>query len=131
MHRAGFVREFFEGPVSLPGINELARSDSVEWQRKAPLIVSYLSSAPVIIEFTETELCLLGCGENLVGCSSLFTDGSWVWREDLAHYVGRHGVELPAEFIERMQGFEWKPPVDAVDASLARSAMQVAWQVVQ
>ncbi|MEU0965519.1 hypothetical protein ABZ357_08785 [Streptomyces sp. NPDC005917] len=129
MLRVGFVREFFKVPVDLPGIHELTRSDSGEWQETAALAVPYLAGSPVVAEFTETDRCLLGCGENLVGCSSLFTDGAWVWRRDLGHYVGRHGVLLPSEFVERMRGFDWKPPVDAVDPSLARSALHTAWQV--
>jgi hypothetical protein len=129
MLRVGFVREFFEVPVDLPGIHELTRSDSGEWQGIAAFAGAYLADSPVVAEFTETEQCLLGCGENLVGCSSLFTDGSWVWRRDLGHYVGRHGVMLPPEFVERMRGFGWKPPVDVVDGSLARLALQTAWQV--
>ncbi|MET8076902.1 hypothetical protein [Streptomyces sp. NPDC005303] len=129
MLRVGFVREFFEGPVDLPGIHELTRSESGEWRETAALAVAYLAAAPVVAEFTETEQCLLGCGENLVACSSLFTDGSWVWRGDLRHYVGGHGVTLPTEFVERMREFEWKPPVDVVDAAVARLALQTAWQV--
>jgi len=125
----GFVREFFEVPVDLPGIHELTRSDAGEWQGIAAFAVTYLADSPVVAEFTETEQCLRGCGENLVGCSSLFTDGSWVWRCDLGHYVGRHGVTLPLEFVERMRLFDWKPPVDVVDGSLAPLAVQTAWQV--
>ncbi|MFJ9151285.1 hypothetical protein ACIRP7_25255 [Streptomyces sp. NPDC102270] len=129
MLRVGFVREFFEGPVDLPGIHELMRADSEEWRETAAFAVAYLAGSPAVAEFTETEQCLLGCGENLVGCSSLFTDGSWVWRGDLGHYVGRHGVTLPPEFVERMREFDWKPPADAVDASVARLALPTAWQV--
>ncbi|MBW8818036.1 MULTISPECIES: hypothetical protein [unclassified Streptomyces] len=129
MLRVGFVQEFFEGPVGLPGIHELTRSDAGAWQDIAAFAVAYLTGSPVVAEYTETEQCLLGCGENLVGCSSLFTDGSWVWRRDLQHYVGRHGVVLPSEFVERMREFGWKPPVDVIDASVARLALQTAWQV--
>ncbi|MGW0422823.1 hypothetical protein [Streptomyces sp. NPDC003015] len=129
MLRVGFVREFFEGPVDLPGIRELMRSDSEERRETAAFAVACLAGSPAVAEFTETEQCLLGCGENLVGCSSLFTDGSWVWRGDLGHYVGRHGVTLPPEFVERMREFDWKPPADAVDASVARLALQTAWHV--
>lgn len=129
MLRVGFVREFFESPIDLPGIHGLPRSDSGEWQGIAAFAVAYLADSPVVAEFTETDRCLLGCGENLVGCSSLFTDGSWVWRRDLAHYVGRHGVLLPPELVERMRGFDWKPPADVVDGPLARLALRTAWQV--
>jgi hypothetical protein len=43
--------------------------------------------------------------------------------------VGRHGVVLPSEFVERMREFGWKPPVDVIDASVARLALQTAWPV--
>ncbi|MCD9875061.1 hypothetical protein [Streptomyces guryensis] len=129
MLRVGFVREFFADPVDLPGIHELTRSDSREWQETAAFAVAYLAASPVVAEFTETEQCLLGCGENLVGCSSLFTDGSWVWRGDLRHYVGRHGVTLPTEFVGRMGECDGGPPIGDVDASVARLALQTAWQV--
>ncbi|MFD5596727.1 hypothetical protein [Streptomyces griseorubiginosus] len=128
MLRVGFVREFFAGPVDLPGIHELTRSDSSEWRETAAFAVAYLAAAPMVAAFTETEQCLQGCGENLVGCSSLFTDGCWVWRGDLGHYVGRHGVTLPVGFVERMREFDGKPPIDEVDAAVARLALWSAWQ---
>ncbi|MEV3912740.1 hypothetical protein [Streptomyces canus] len=103
--------------------------DSGAWQEIAAFAVAYLTGSPMVAEFTETEQCLLGCGEHLVGCSSLFTDGSWVWRRDLQHDVGRHGVMLPSEFVERIREFGWEPPVHTVEASVARLALQTAWQV--
>ncbi len=129
MLRVGFVQEFFAEPVDLPGIHELTRSDSPDWQATAAFAVTYLAAGTVVAAFTETEPCLLGCGENLVGCSSLLTDGSWVWRGDLRHYVGRHGVTLPAGFVERMREFDGKPPIGEVDASVARLALRSAWRL--
>jgi len=28
------------------------------------------------------------------------TDGTWIWPDGLAHYVGEHSVKLPADFTE-------------------------------
>lgn len=49
--------------------------DSGAWQEIAAFAVAYLTGSPMVAEFTETEQCLLGCGENLVGCSSLHRRG--------------------------------------------------------
>jgi len=40
------------------------------------------------------------------------TDGEWVWPQGLAHYVERHWVCLPDEFIEAMQSNDWRPPAE-------------------
>lgn len=39
----------------------------------------------------------------LKGGPSLVSDGHWVWREDLAHYVERYQVGLPSQFIAHVQ----------------------------
>jgi hypothetical protein len=38
------------------------------------------------------------------------TDGVWMWPEGLAHYVERHAVRLPDEFVATMVAHEWEPP---------------------
>jgi hypothetical protein len=45
----------------------------------------------------EPQPCPL-CGE-LVGCSE-FTDGVFLWRESLVHYVQVHAMWLPSQFME-------------------------------
>ena len=37
------------------------------------------------------------------GGPSLLSDGNWVWREDLAHYVERYQIGLPSEFLQHAQ----------------------------
>lgn len=50
---------------------------------------------------------ILGSGE--------MTDGEWVWPEGLPHYVERHGVMLPEEFVASAAARGWRvPPVDRV-----------------
>jgi hypothetical protein len=42
-------------------------------------------------------------GENMAR-----TDGSWVWRDDLAYYVKHYHISLPEEFVEFMKEREYK-----------------------
>jgi hypothetical protein len=42
--------------------------------------------------------------------SADFCDGDWLWPEGLAHYVEKHSVRLPDEFIECMRLRSWQPP---------------------
>ena len=58
---------------------------------------------------------MLGSGE--------LTDGEWVWPEGLPHYVERHGVMLPEEFVASASAREWKvPPIDQVGRPIVPSA---------
>lgn len=46
----------------------------------------------------------------LPGIGSLYTDGDWLWREDLSYYVTKYHVSLPGEFLVRLRGLNYKPP---------------------
>ena len=39
-----------------------------------------------------------------------FTDGEWLWSESLPHYVERHAVSLPEEFVNCMRPRGWRVP---------------------
>ncbi|WP_431038640.1 hypothetical protein ACQYWQ_28455 [Streptomyces sp. P6-2-1] len=50
----------------------------------------------------------------LTRAASLLTDGTWVWRLDLAHYVARAHVRLPVDFLSAVRARAYVPPeVDA------------------
>jgi hypothetical protein len=38
------------------------------------------------------------------------TDGEWLWRDDLAHYVERHHVRLPEDFLESVRANGYQIP---------------------
>lgn len=42
------------------------------------------------------------------GC--LNTDGTWVWPDELAHYVEKYHVRLPDEFVRFMEEHNFVPP---------------------
>ncbi|MDX3454236.1 hypothetical protein PV396_20185 [Streptomyces sp. ME02-8801-2C] len=46
----------------------------------------------------------------LTGIGSLYTDGDWIWREDLAHYVTKYHVSLPAEFVTHIRALNYRTP---------------------
>jgi hypothetical protein len=50
-------------------------------------------------------------GEHVYLSASWLSDGDWVWRRDLAHYVDKYNLALPEEFIEHASSFLWSPGV--------------------
>ena len=91
-------------PNGYPHPATLVRAD---WLDKASLaaLLHYLRSVPNISIFEAYvgfSWCRFQCGvEKSVMGSREYFDGSWVWPEGLAHYVERHSVFLPDEFVER------------------------------
>ncbi|WP_432161216.1 hypothetical protein [Streptomyces sp. NRRL F-5630] len=50
----------------------------------------------------------------LTRAASLLTDGTWVWRLELAHYVAHAHVRLPVDFLSAVRARAHVPPeVDA------------------
>ncbi|PAX89051.1 hypothetical protein CLM85_13485 [Streptomyces albidoflavus] len=49
-------------------------------------------------------------GQLLTGIGSLRTDGEWIWRGDLSHYVSRHHVALPDQFVTHIRDSHYSPP---------------------
>lgn len=65
------------------------------------ILLEYLGLGIAITSSLGFSYCRLKCGvENSdMGCRDL-TDGVWLWPEGLSHYVDRHNVQLPEEFIQ-------------------------------
>jgi hypothetical protein len=83
-------------------------------------IVEYLDVGHHLTYFMEAGVDVL-TGEvhrHTPGCSSLVTDGLWVWRADFAHYLEAYHVPLPADFVARVRGFRHQMP-DLVGADFA------------
>ncbi|MFJ5776554.1 hypothetical protein [Streptomyces sp. NPDC093094] len=47
---------------------------------------------------------------DLTGIGSLYTDGTWIWREDLAYYLSKYHVTLPADFLGHARGLGYSAP---------------------
>jgi hypothetical protein len=60
-------------------------------------LLTFLESGEVFQRYRGYSWCRFGCPEP--NGSVELTDGRWVWPEGLAHYIRRHPVALPAEFL--------------------------------
>src|SRR5262245_56534732 len=79
----------------------------------------------VLTSFRGWDNCLFHCDLRVVGTKEL-TDGVWLWPEGLYHYVERHSVCLPDEFIESMRSRSWRIPEHLREELLARFERQPA-----
>src|SRR5262249_43881661 len=97
-------------------------------------IIAYLRAGRVFTTWDGYSYCRFGCCDEVedlvdagvksqeflptgepvdIGASDLF-DGVWIWPEGLAHYVERHSVRLPEEFVDYMRSRSWVVPDERV-----------------
>lgn len=63
-------------------------------------VIDYLASATVARSYLGAASCRL-CGDT-IGSTEL-SDGTYLWPEGLAHYIARHGVWLPEDFLDHVE----------------------------
>jgi hypothetical protein len=75
-------------------------------------IVAYLRAGHLLAPVMEWSLDLFDGTpfDGGAGSASLLTDGAWLWRQDLAHYVERYHVELPDDFVRSMADVRFRMP---------------------
>lgn len=81
-------------------------------------IVEYLDVGHRITAVMEAGVDVLtgSVHRHTSGCSSLVTDGEWMWRADFAHYLETYHVPLPAAFTARVRGLcHQMPDLDSAD----------------
>ena len=82
-------------------------------------IIAYLRAGREFNAWDGYSYCQFGCRDKFedpvdpgvedMGVSDRF-DGVWIWPEGLAHYVERHSVRLPEEFVDHMRFRSWVVP---------------------
>jgi hypothetical protein len=79
--------------------------------RERARIAAYLRSGWTYQQWRGFSSCRLRCGKegHNLGSRDL-TDGEWVWPEGLPHYVEKHHVRLPDEFVATMRRRRWRVP---------------------
>ncbi|MER5737244.1 MULTISPECIES: hypothetical protein [unclassified Streptomyces] len=111
MKLIGFYREMdahydtaWGGPVPAPG--------SGEGKYPVAEVVGYLSAGHPLFDVTELTTDVIGGAFRVPGGSSLLSDGTFVWRADLAKYVEHYRIDLPGDFLRaaRENGFRVPPP---------------------
>ncbi|NEC47855.1 hypothetical protein G3I18_04580 [Actinospica acidiphila] len=75
-------------------------------------LVAYLDAGHVLIDVMEAgrDVITGAAHRHSLGCSSLVTDGSWLWRQDFPHYVETHHVSLPEAFIAHVRDLNHQMP---------------------
>ncbi len=105
LQRVGFFRELRHGD---PEGDSLAAARRAEAQPHQADVVRYLRACPVLIASPGPVRDVLQDDGDFIGTPSVHTDGVWAWPGDLAAYVERYHLALPAPFLEHLiaQGFE-------------------------
>jgi hypothetical protein len=65
----------------------------------ADRVVAYLRAGHGLIAMMDVQDDFFDRSRQVLSGSSISTDGDWLWRDDLAHYVQRHNVTIPDEFL--------------------------------
>ena len=68
-------------------------------------IISFLKSGNDYISLSSKWQCEF-CTEELSRLYS--TDGKWIWGKWIIHYIEKHNVNLPTEFIDDMKKLDYK-----------------------
>ena len=69
---------------------------------EAAAIVAFLRRGVAVFDVMEATPDPFEPKTFIEGGPTLISDGYWVWREDLAHYVERYRVGLPSQFLEHV-----------------------------
>lgn len=103
----GFYREMDPEEEGLPSIREAVSQSP---QQEEDKIIAYLRNGICIGArgCFESDVLDPSCRLPLFGHS--YTDGTYLWRLDLAHYVEKYHLRLPLDFIEHMRSLNWQPP---------------------
>lgn len=109
---AGFFRELPHGAVDGPSIREGVASSP---QQDEGRIIEYLKNGSLFVASTGIAKDVLDQSA-IVGSPHVLTDGVWAWPADLAYYVEKYHVRLPAEFAKHMALNSWAVPLeDAIE----------------
>jgi hypothetical protein len=73
-------------------------------------IVQYLKDGVPILDIMEGTRDVIADDTVISGGSSILGDGTWVWREDLAHYVGRYHIKLDEDFVRHVKTVDFRVP---------------------
>ncbi|MEU8886425.1 hypothetical protein [Streptomyces sp. NPDC048442] len=104
--RVGFFREFTHDESGTdPSVHDAVCTHALYDEAG---IVAYLESGTEIFTSMGADRDVVS-GDEWVSAGSLNTDGKWLWPEELAHYVRRHHLDLPADFLADVRAAQYAP----------------------
>ncbi|HEX4795991.1 MAG TPA: hypothetical protein VH370_19540 [Humisphaera sp.] len=72
-------------------------------------IISYLANSPCYSAMGKVVRDVLDPDSTVHLYPATMTDGLYLWPLELAYYVRKYHVRLPADFFQRMASLNWKP----------------------
>jgi hypothetical protein len=88
------------GPAAMPLPSDYVDESWDKTQREK--VVNYLNHVGQVFEhWRGYSWCRFSCGERNMGTTD-FSDGTYVWPAGFGHYVEKHGVKPPQEFIDHV-----------------------------
>jgi hypothetical protein len=108
--RVGFYAEL---EPSKPGLYHGSICDAIadEPYPDESELISYLERGIPLIDIMEAGQDVISRDGYIAGCSSVLSDGAWIWRLDLPYYLRRYHLRLDPEFVEHVQGAQYEVPV--------------------
>ena len=100
---------------------DIRRAVRIGWRSEVrERLIAYLRSGHRCNGALGSSACRFECRTNYSYLGNgEYTDGEWIWPEGLPHYVERHGVTLPEEFVANAAARGWRvPPIDQVGDSV-------------
>jgi hypothetical protein len=111
--RVGFFRELKHGRTDGPSLREAMRDKGKPGEAR---IAAYLRAAPIMFHALGPVTDVFTPKGDYICVPNIHTDGVYAWPEDLAYYVERYHVALPAEFLAHLAAAKWTAPAE-VDTS--------------
>jgi len=112
----GFYRELRGGRPHEPSLRDAVQLSA---NSNEPDVIRYLNAGKVLIATSGIVSDVLDPKFGIIGAPHVLTDGTYAWPAIFAHYVQRHHVQPPGDFVSYMIANNWVVP-PAVDVLLLR-----------
>ena len=117
----GVYREMYSGRHDeLPSIFESYGDHVIEDRQR---VLDYLDAAPGVFDVLDVLTDVINNTDQILSASSLVSDGTWIWRVDSAHYLRRHDLDIPDDFLRHVRDRNYQPPKEIDYTAEFESAM--------
>ena len=106
----GFFHELSDDPDEQRALPSLRAAISEAAQENEEKIVAYLRGGICLGARGCYVEDVLDPTSRLPLVAHSYTDGTYLWRLDIAHYVEKYHLRLPPEFIRHMAAMNWQIP---------------------
>jgi len=105
LKKFGFFKERLVDDL-YPSINEMKLNFVYE---NLSGLTDYLNNGTPVVLAPGVLYCLLGCDNEIIASESIYTDGLYVWPGELSHYVEKHGICLPMNWLAFIKKNKYVP----------------------